>query len=368
VQHAFDVAVIGAGPAGSAAARCLASTGCRVLLAERTRFESRRVGESLGPEAQPQLTALGVWERFLATGPVPSWETRSLWGDETPRAYSHLLSPYGCAWHVDRARFDRMLAAAAVEAGAALREGTALAACRDDGTRWQLVLVGREATMEASARILVDATGRGARIARRLGARRRVFDALIGSTAWLLGADTSEQGFTLLEAEAGGWWYSAPAGMREMVAMLATDGDLAGRGRLHALTGWRARLAAAPVTAGRIDAMEVVDGPRVFSAASHRLHRAQDRGRWLAVGDAALAVDPISGSGVPRALRTARLGAEAVLAMLEGGRSDALTSYEADCDQECDEYLQQRAWYYCAEERWACEPFWARRRDAPAPG
>lgn len=364
MARAFDVAVIGAGPAGSAAARWLAAAGCRVLLAERSRFETRRVGESLAPEVQPQLAALGVWDNFLALGPVPSWGTRSVWGDATPQSHSHLLSPYGCGWHVDRARFDRMLAEAAADAGAELRAGMALASCRDDGTLWQLELAGTEGSTPACARVLVDATGRGARVAQRLGARRRVFDALIGLTTWLR-TDTSEQGFTLVESEAGGWWYSAPAGGNEMAAMLMTDGDLAGRGDLNAPAAWRARLAAAPVTARRVDAGAVIAGPQVFCAASHRLQRRPEPSRWIAVGDAALAVDPISGSGVLRALRTARPGAEAALAMLHGAPQESLQQYEAERDRECDEYLEERAWYYRAEARWTGETFWRRRLDTP---
>ena len=61
----FDVAIIGAGPAGSAAARRLAGGGCRVALVERTRFDEPRVGESLPPAVQPLLSELGVWRDFM---------------------------------------------------------------------------------------------------------------------------------------------------------------------------------------------------------------------------------------------------------------------------------------------------------------
>jgi flavin-dependent dehydrogenase len=99
----------------------------------------------------------------------------------------------------------------------------------------------------------------------------------------------------------------------------------------------------------------------VFPAVSQRLRRAAYDARWLAVGDAALAVDPISGSGVVRALRTARAAAATVLAMLTGDESRPIAAYEAERDRECTQYLRERAQYYGAERRWDSAPFWRRR-------
>ena len=113
----FDAAVVGAGPAGSATARWLALRGWRVALLERTRFEAPRIGESLAPNVQEPLRELGLWPEFLALAPLPSWGSRSLWGDAAQQSHSHLLNPYGCGWHVDRRAFDHMLAHAAVAAG-----------------------------------------------------------------------------------------------------------------------------------------------------------------------------------------------------------------------------------------------------------
>ena len=357
----YDVAVIGAGPAGAATARWLADQGCRVLLVERSRFDAPRVGESLAPGVQPLLRDLGVWDRFVALGSVPSWGTRSVWGEAVPQEHSHLMSPYGCGWHVDRARFDGMLAEAAVEAGATLTLGATLASCREEGARWHLVLNEGERTRAVTAQVLVDGTGRGARVAQWLGARRDVFDGLVGMTGWFGEIDTAAHGFTLVEAEADGWWYSSPVGRDRLVAMLMTDADLAGRANLSELDAWKARLDAAPVTSARIASGAFAAGPRAFSAVSQRLRRRDRSARWLAVGDAALAVDPVSGSGVLRALRTAKAGAQTVLAMLDGDASAALAAYETERDGECASYLEERARYYAAEERWADALFWRRR-------
>jgi flavin-dependent dehydrogenase len=113
-----------------------------------------------------------------------------------------------------------------------------------------------------------------------------------------------------------------------------------------------------------VNGCELKWGPSAFSAVSQRLRRAPgDRMRWLAVGDAALAVDPVSGSGILRALRTAKAAASAVLSTFAGDEN-AIPCYESDRDDECTSYLVKRAGYYRMEQRWPNAPFWQRRLAA----
>lgn len=364
MRPVFDVAVAGAGPAGAATARRLARRGCRVALLESSRFEAPRPGESLAPSIRPLLADLGVWPRFEALRPLASYGTRSRWGDVELRDHSHLTSPYRCGWHVDRRAFDRMLAEAAADAGAELRRSCTAVRCERVADAWRLGLREGEARTSdsLSARVVVDATGRTARMARGAGAGRVVFDRMVGIGATFCGVDVSCEGFVLIESVREGWWYSAPVSADRMVAMLMTDADIYRRERLAEPGTWRDALAGAPATAERAGGA-VVWGPRVFAAFSHRLRRADADAPWIGVGDAALAVDPISGSGVIRALRTARSAADAALAILDGERRPAIEAYEAARDAEAAEYLRERAAYYAIEERWPDAPFWARRAN-----
>ena len=163
----FDVAVVGAGPAGAATARWLALRGLQVALFERTHFEKHRIGESLAPGVQQPLRELGVWPEFLALAPLPSWGTSSLWGESEQQSHSHVLNPYGCGWHIDRQAFDRMLTQAATAAGAILCEGiTVQRGAYHDGVWWLQTTTGTLHTADREqrlcARVLIDATGRRA--------------------------------------------------------------------------------------------------------------------------------------------------------------------------------------------------------------
>ncbi len=368
----FDVAVVGAGPAGSATALRLANSGCRVALIERTQFEDPRVGESLAPSVQPLLADLGVWQDFLRLQPLPSYGTRSVWGTDTPEVHSHMASHWGCGWHVDRATFDHMLADAAAKAGAALLRGTSFVDCHEQDSGWLLILrehgAGSSARRDftSHARVVVDATGRSASLAVRVGAQRIRFDRLVGIAMLFEGVDTSQQGYVQVETTADGWWYTAPVRHGHMMAMVMTDSDLCGSARLASESEWTARMRTAPATLARLAKGNAPRGPRVFCATSQRLRR-HDRSRnWLAVGDAALAVDPISGSGVIRALRLAQSGAETALAFLENRTAEAIETYEGAHDVLCTDYLRERAAYYGIERRWPKALFWKRRSPVAA--
>lgn len=357
----FDVAVVGAGPAGAATARRLALAGRRVVLIERSRFDAPRVGESLAPNVQPLLRELGVWPGFLALSPRPSWGTRSVWGEAEERAHSHVFHPFSCGWHVDRRAFDHLLADAAVAAGAVLLAGeTVRDAAFCDG-QWYLP------AQQLCARVLVDATGRSAKLARHLGAKRLLFDRLVGVATHWTGVAETERGHLLVESAPDGWWYSAPLPEDgAMVTMLMTDADLCATRRLHDIDRWMAAMRQAPSTWQRLAGARRTLPPQAWNAHSQRMLRpGGGDGPWLAVGDAALAVDPVSGSGVLRALRTAKAAAEAVEATLRrpADAGAVMAAYEADRDDECSAYLPERAQYYAAEPRFD-SPFWRRRHLA----
>ncbi len=67
----YDVAIVGAGPAGSASAILLARAGWRVALVDRSTFpRDKPCAEYLSPAAEPLLTELGVMEQLEATRPA----------------------------------------------------------------------------------------------------------------------------------------------------------------------------------------------------------------------------------------------------------------------------------------------------------
>jgi flavin-dependent dehydrogenase len=324
---------------------------------------------------QPLLQQLGIWGAFTALQPLPSYGTRSLWGAPDPREHAHVMSAHGCGWHVERACFDALLAESARSAGAELRLGVEVVRIEPLAAGFELGLVepdGLVARASAAAPcrsvradFVLDAAGRASPLPRRLGAERARFDRLVGVGVQFEDPSAVEHCYTLVEASVDGWWYAAPAARDRSVVMLMTDGDLTSTRASRSVAGWRRALARTELVRRRVAGRVESGAPRVFAAVSQRLLRERrDERRWLSLGDSALAVDPVSGSGVIRALRTAHAGASAVLATARG-ESDAILAYEAARDQECTRYLQERTAYYRAEQRFEHTPFWARRSRTP---
>lgn len=376
VDDRYDVAVVGGGPAGAVAASTLCQRGRDVLLAEASRYDGWRLGETLFPSIREPLAALGVADRFDAIPTVPSNGIRSCWGGTEPRTRSFITSPYDGGWHLDRATFDRMLVNAARRVGATATLGTRVTACEfDSDDRTATLTLDRKSVADAGcssasstpvsvhADGVLDATGRTATLARQLGSQREVRDRLVGAAAQFQAEHDTCGRYTLIEAMPDGWWYSAPIPDGRLVVIWFTDTDLLGDRRRRG--SWHDAVTATEETSTRLDGASFERGPKVVAAVSHRLRRNLGAARWLAVGDAAMGVDPLSGSGIERAIDTGVRGALAIDRWLDGVRVPAET-YERELDDEFDAYLDRWAAYYALEDRWPDCPFWRRRHDPEA--
>jgi len=339
----------------------LARAGYRVVIIEATGYDRPRVGETLPPSGRPLLAALGVWDAVVRLGPAPSFANQSAWGSDEISTHPFLFDPCGSGWHIDRKRFDALLAHRAVAAGARILDRRRVVRCtlRPDRA-WCLTLADdeRRPCAEIIAPAIIEASGRRAALAPWLGGRRRVRDRLVGVAAELRGCGDS--GHTLVEAVQDGWWYSAPIPGGRMMVMFMTDADLCHARRCGDAEAWRRHLARTTHTARRLADAEVAWGPSVISAVSHRLERVEPTGRWLAAGDAAMGVDPLSSSGIVRALTTGQAAAHAMAHWLQG-RLEPVDAYERSLDAAFSAYWRERNAYYRLEQRWPDAVFWQRR-------
>jgi len=335
------VAVLGGGPAGTATALALRRLGLSAIVIEKSAYANLRVGETLPPAIRPLLADLGVWERFANDGHLSSFGIRSAWGTPDLHINDFIMNPYGAGWHVDRARFDEMLASCAEEAGAMVYRETVVTSCmRDDGGRWQIETADHCFTAD----FIVDATGRSSSFARAQGAKRITFDRLIGVITFGTVSNESANSFTLIESAENGWWYSAVLpGSRSVVAYM-TDSDL------YDENVWLRELQRTVHVKKDYEPGET----RVVAAANSSRLDDVIGDRWLAVGDAAMAFDPLSGKGVWMALRWAIEAARAI-------QQNALADYDQRVKEEFERFLRVRESFYRKETRWPASPFWQRR-------
>ncbi|HLK62326.1 MAG TPA: FAD-dependent monooxygenase [Bryobacteraceae bacterium] len=359
-SEVYDIAIVGAGPAGAAAA--LSATQLRphlrVALVEANRYDAWRAGETLSPGCQEILSGLGCWSSFRSAGFTESPGTRAVWGGPEPYDNPFLFSLRGNGWHVDRARFDALLCDAARNAGAEVIARARL--CEVERAEPGFLLRLRHSTPSQSfttirARFVIDTSGRQASFASRCGARQLVDDRLIG-VCGLLPA-TGRDAATLVESQADGWWYSSLLpGSRVIVAWMS-DADLVrGQGLCHP-ERWMAHLHRTECTRGRISG-DLLEPLRVWAA--HSQHLNQVRGAdWVAAGDAATTYDPASSVGILKALRAGKVASFVALDRLQG--RDSADRYEKLVAGEYAAYRETKRRFYRQEQRWPGSPFWQRR-------
>jgi flavin-dependent dehydrogenase len=168
----------------------------------------------------------------------------------------------------------------------------------------------------------------------------------------------------MVEATPDGWWYSALVPTGERVVAFLTDADLVDTAT-RTTAGFCERLREARHLRCRLDGHEyrITGRPRAAAAGGSRLERFAGEG-WVAVGDAALAFDPLSSQGLLCALETGSRAGRAIDRALAGD-TEPLTDYPRAVGRIDSAYREGLAACYAAERRWLGRPFWRRRLTVP---
>ena len=356
-----NVCIIGAGPAGSSLAIRLAQLGHAVCIIERSVFPRPRLGECLNPGIWPQLELLGVARTIESAGfwPYRTWVIQ--WERDFPirrdfGAKSGLL--------VDRGRFDTLLLEFARAHGVHVMQPAYVRTRRRDDQGWHLNVQFADGTCALDADFLADASGRST-LSR--GHKQRGTHRMLALYGYWCGVSLPHE--PQIEAGSNGWYWGVPLpnGTYNAIVFVDAADFCAERGpslrasykalidRSTLMAGCRDGCLIGPVRA--IDATPYLDGESIDPYS-------------IKIGDSALALDPLSSSGVQKAINTALIGAVVVNTVLRRPeRADAAGQFYTDNITEAsDRHRRWAAEHYAVAVATRSGPFWQlRAADTPEP-
>jgi geranylgeranyl reductase family protein len=300
----FDVAIVGAGPAGAWAGRRLALAGARTLVVDGSHPREKPCGGGLTGRALRLLADAGI------DGRVPGVAIRSACFSsgqpeaDGPRVVVPLSGTNGSQLVVvSRATLDSALIDSAVAAGAEWRHERV----RDIGVNGRTIaLRTRTGTIEAG--FLIGADGANSLVRRRLLAPFSRGQLSIASGFYARGVTSSEVAVHCVPSPPGYIW-SFPRTDHTAIGICA-QADATDAAHLRGvLSGW-ARQHGGPDGA----AADAYNWP-IPSLRHSDFDRERPAGeRWALVGDAAGLVDPLTREGIYFALRSGEFAADALLA------------------------------------------------------
>lgn len=312
-----EVVVVGAGPAGAAAATHLAREGVDVVLVDRASFpRDKPCAEALSPAADPLLAELGVLDEIEAAHPARLRGFRIyapgggiFQGDYAATRDAEGNSSFETGLSVPRTVLDAAIVGAARLAGAEVREGWRMDTLERADGAWRLGGPGGETIR---ARLLIAADGVHSTVARRLGLHapgrlRKI--ALVAHIRGIIGLDSHGEMHVARRRYAGLARLEPPdRGDRCNVAMVVDERRDGPALKGHPDAFLLEALATFPRLRDRLGAARIERRALVVSRMHVRARRLADDGLLL-VGDAAGYLDPFTGQGIHTALASAGLAA-----------------------------------------------------------
>ncbi len=292
----YDVAIVGAGPAGSTAAYRLAKGGASVLLLDKASFpRDKPCGGGVTGRAARMLP-------FSIEPVVEDVADRLACGLRYGRHVTR-RSRAPLAYMTQRRRLDHFLLQKAAEAGAEVREGETADA------------------RELDARIVIGADGCNGSSAKQLGLAEEVVHGVALEANYPYEARFAGAMVLEIAVIRGGYGWIFPKGDHVNVGV---GGNAEEGPRLRAELRRMCEAYGVDPDAAR--------DTRGYRLPMRRARTLLARGRTAVIGDAAGLVDPFSGDGMYEAFLSAQLVVDAALDVL-AGRADNLDAYQAGVER-----------------------------------
>jgi geranylgeranyl reductase family protein len=336
----YDVAIIGAGPAGSAAATYLARRNLKVLLLDRAAFPRNKIcGEGLTPRCVAAIDRLGVMgqvkaaaqhiDQFRVIAPDGTTITSEIGDFEIEPKNAYMLA-------IPRLALDDILVKNAVASGAKLIEGCKVASIENNADGVVVEGVIDRKPKQFHAKYVVIATGANMGLLKKQGFldKNNMPQPIIAARAYFENADHDSSVFNFHFNEVTlpgyGWIFSLPNNQVNIGVAVMQGKAVDRRDIKSLLSDFMNRPYMQNVLSGATQLGELQSYPIRTDFMTATVYKQ----RSLLVGEAAGLVNPLTGEGIDYAIESGELAAEHLGEILENdGTADQLAAYSAALDE-----------------------------------
>lgn len=347
-----DVAIIGGGPGGAAAAMFLKEKGISSIILEKARFPRYHIGESMTGECGNVVRLLGLEDRMLKDRHPVKWGTAVIGPGGKNSFYVPVMARCpetnqlmeNFVWQVRRSTFDQMMLDAATSRGVEMVEGEATAPILgDDGVAGVRFRTKNGTTDQIDAEVVLDCSGQHTflshvTVAGRKDLGRYAKQVAIFSQVEDVGREMGKKAddtlIYYLKKFHWAWWIPLDDKTVSVGVVVPADYFAACKESKHDFLVRELKTLNPDLARRMPEPLVLTEEARAIQSYSYQVSNFTGKG-FICIGDAHRFIDPIFSLGICFTTNEAMYAASAVADYLAGANRDAVNPFLAH-EQFCE--------------------------------